>query len=98
MRLATEPRAGNTTLTLEQAVSGWKVGDRLVMPDTRHIKESEVTGAGWINAQNQWEELTIQAISADGQTITLTSAAAVRSPGRARLEQRPGFPAARRAT
>src|SRR5688572_175011 len=50
LRLATEPRAGNTTLRLEQAVSGWEVGDRLVIPDTRHIKESEVTGAGWINA------------------------------------------------
>ena len=48
------------------------------MPDTRHIKESEVTGGGWINAQNQWEERTISAISPDGRTVTLTSAAAVR--------------------
>jgi G8 domain len=73
LRLATEPRAGNTTLRLEQAVSGWEVGDQLVLPDTRHIKESEVTGTGWINAQNQWEQLTIAAISADRQTITLAA-------------------------
>ena len=74
LRLATEPRAGNTTLALSQAVSGWRPGDRLVMPDTRHMKESETTGGGWINAVNQWEERTIQSISADGRTITLTSA------------------------
>jgi len=73
-RLATEPRAGSTTLTLSEAVSGWKTGDKLVLPDTRHIKESEVTGGGWINAINQWEERTVQAISADGKTITLNSA------------------------
>ena len=74
VRLATEPRAGHTTLTLSAPVSGWKVGDRLVLPDTRHIKESEVTGGGWINAVNQWEERTVQAISADGRTLTLNSA------------------------
>ena len=32
VRLAAEPRAGHTTLTLSEAVSGWKVGDRLVLP------------------------------------------------------------------
>jgi hypothetical protein len=74
LRLATEPRAGNTTLTLSQAVSGWQVGDRLVLPDTRHMKESETTGSGWINAVNQWEERTVTAISSDGRTITLNSA------------------------
>jgi hypothetical protein len=74
LRLAAEPRAGNTTLALSEAVSGWRPGDRLVLPDTRHIKESETTGGGWINAVNQWEERTVQSISADGRTITLTSA------------------------
>jgi G8 domain len=73
LRVAAEPRAGDTTLRLEQPVSGWQFGDRLVIPDTRHIKESEVTGTGWINAQNQWEELNVQSISTDGKTITLTT-------------------------
>ena len=45
---------------LSEPVSGWQVGDRLVLPDTRHMKESETTGTGWINAQNQWEERTVQ--------------------------------------
>jgi hypothetical protein len=71
VRLATEPRAGDTTLTLSEPASGWAIGDRLVLPDTRHIKESEVTGNGWINAVNQWEELTVQAMSPDGRTVTL---------------------------
>ena len=53
VRLAAEPRAGHTTFTLSAAVSGWRVGDRLVLPDTRHIKESEVTSSGWTNAVNQ---------------------------------------------
>jgi hypothetical protein len=72
VRLATEPLKGATTLTLSQPVSGWSVGDRLVLPDTRHIKDSEVTPpGGWVNTVNQWEELTVQAIS--GTTVTLTA-------------------------
>ena len=74
MRLATEPRAGNTTLALVAGGQRLACGDRLVLPDTRHIKESEVTGGGWINAVNQWEERTVQAISADRMTLTLNAA------------------------
>jgi hypothetical protein len=73
VRLGAEPQAGQTSLTLSGPVSGWNVGDRLVLPDTRHIKESEVTPPnGWRNAVNQWEERTVQAIS--GTTVTLNSA------------------------
>ena len=73
-RLGSEPRAGQTTLTLSEAVSGWQIGDRLVLPDTRHIKESEVTGGGWMNTVNQWEERTVTAISSDRRTVTLNAA------------------------
>jgi hypothetical protein len=73
-RVAVEPRAGHTTLTLSEPASGWRAGDRLVLPDTRHMKESETTGSGWINAVNQWEERTVQSISADGRVVTLTQA------------------------
>ena len=73
VRLAAEPHAGDTSLTLSAPVSGWKAGDRVVLPDTRHIKESEVTPSnGWRNAVNQWEERTVQAVS--GTTLTLNSA------------------------
>src|SRR5262249_49417243 len=74
LRLATEPKKGNTTLSLESPVSGWNVGDGLVIPDTRYIQWNETSSNdSWTNATNQWEELTIQSISADGKTITLTA-------------------------
>jgi len=71
-RLAAEPRAGNTTLTLEEPVSGWRAGDRLILPDTRHLKFNEVTG--WARSTPQWEELTLSSVSSDGRVLTLTSA------------------------
>jgi G8 domain len=74
LRLSVEPRAGENTLTVEQPVTGWAPGDRLVIPDTRHIRFDEVQNGGWTNSQNQWEELTIQSVSSDNRTITLTSA------------------------
>jgi len=74
VRVAAEPRAGNNTLTLSEAVSGWQPGDRVVLPDTRHMKETETTSGGWINLVNQWEERTVQSISADGRTLTLNAA------------------------
>ena len=71
VRTATEPRAANTTITLEQAVTGWQVGDRIFLPDTRQVHPDN-----WFNANYvlQIEERTIQSISADGRTITLSSA------------------------
>jgi PKD repeat protein len=74
LRVAAEPRAGHTTLTLSQPVSGWRVGDRLMLPDTRHIKWNETPSGSWTNLQNQWEERTIQSISPDNHTVTLNSA------------------------
>jgi hypothetical protein len=41
MRLAAEPLAGQTALTLEQPVTSWKAGDRIVIPDTRQLRESQ---------------------------------------------------------
>ncbi|MCH9648428.1 MAG: hypothetical protein K0U98_09325 [Deltaproteobacteria bacterium] len=37
VRLATEPRAGDLQLQLLHSVSGWRKGDRLLLPDTRHV-------------------------------------------------------------
>jgi hypothetical protein len=71
-RVAAEPRAGQTTVMLSQAVSGWRVGDRLILPDTRHLKWNEVTN--WIRNVSQTEERTIASISADAKTITLNQA------------------------
>jgi len=69
IRLATEPKAGQTTLKLSKPATGWKVGDKLLLPDTRQLLEEE-TGSSF---SSQVENLAISAISADGLTITLTT-------------------------
>lgn len=73
-RLAAEPRAGDTTLTLSQPVSGWAAGDRLILPDTRLIL-GDVSG-GFVA---QREELTL--VGASGSTITLTAPLQHAHPG-----------------
>jgi fibronectin type 3 domain-containing protein/chitodextrinase len=71
VRLAGEPRAGDTTLALSQPVTGWSVGDRLVLPDTRQLKSGNLPDdPGFVG---QWELATIAAISADGRTVTLSA-------------------------
>lgn len=41
LRMGTEPLAGQSTLTLEEAPSGWQVGDRIVIPDSHFIRHSD---------------------------------------------------------
>lgn len=65
-RLAAEPLAGHTSLRLEQPVSGWSVGDKLVLPDTRQLKQNE-RGGSYVA---QWEELQVAAISTDSITLS----------------------------
>ena len=65
-RLAEEPLAGASTIELEASPSGWRVGDVLILPDTRQIPfRSNETYV------SQAEEITIAAI--DGSTVTLTA-------------------------
>jgi len=68
VRLAQEPRAGQTMLIVEQSVNGWKAGDLIVIPDTRQLRESE-RGS---NYKPQDEKIEIASI-ADNQ-ITLRKA------------------------
>jgi hypothetical protein len=67
VRLAAEPQSGDTTLTLEHPVSGWKPGDQLLLPDTRQLKENERKS----NYQPQWEILTLAGV--DGTTLSLST-------------------------
>src|SRR5881628_2685352 len=39
VRLAEEPLAGQTTLTLSESVKDWKAGDHIVIPDTRQLRD-----------------------------------------------------------
>lgn len=41
VRLAAEPLAGQTTLTVEQPIESWKTGDRIVTPDTRQLRDNQ---------------------------------------------------------
>ena len=65
VRLAREPLAGATTLLIEQRVSGWKPGDRLVIPDTRQLRGNE----RGVNDQPQDERVRIQSIFANAITL-----------------------------
>jgi len=69
VRLSKEPKAGDTTLDLEEAVSGWQVGDRLFLPDTTQITENDKFNVNYVL---KIDEPIIQAISQDGRVITIT--------------------------
>lgn len=71
VRLSEEPLAGTTQLKLSIAVEGWKSGDRLILPDTRHLNSGHTGGTSYVP---EWEELTVSSISGDGKTVTLTKA------------------------
>jgi hypothetical protein len=73
VRLASEPLAGQNTLSLSQSPSGWRVGDRIVVPDTRQLRYEEFAQHSNFNIfVTQSEERTITAIS--GSQVTLNSA------------------------
>jgi hypothetical protein len=69
VRLASEPAAGATTVLVAQPLIGWRAGDRIVIPDTRHLHYNHTNG--WGPTAPQYEERTVTAISPDGLTVTL---------------------------
>ncbi len=64
VRLAKEPRAGDSVLTLASPVIGWKAGDRLILPDTRMPLSN-------ILANDQLEKPTV--VSVSGNVVTLSA-------------------------
>jgi len=69
VRFSAEPQAGDITLLVNEAVTGWFPGDYLIIPDSRHLGAGE-KGENYIP---QWEEVTLASVSSDGKTLTLTS-------------------------
>lgn len=69
VRVAAEPKVGNTSISLEEPVAGWRAGDRIVLPDTRHLRWNE----SHANYVSQNEELVVASVSGDGRTISLTA-------------------------
>jgi hypothetical protein len=70
VRTAIEPRAGHTTVAFERPVTGWEVGDRIFLPDTRQVPADHWFNPGYAL---QVEERTIFSIAADGRSIVLSS-------------------------
>jgi hypothetical protein len=66
LRLAREPLAGDATLVFEQPVSGWRPGDRIVIPDTRQLRGNQ-RGTSY---QPQNEKVQIASISAAQVALT----------------------------
>ena len=66
IRLSREPLAGQTALGLEGPVTGWKVGDHLVIPDTRQIRAGDR-----VRSQTHAEKLQVAAVS--GSQVTLAA-------------------------
>jgi len=77
VRLSEEPMAGTTSLKLSAPISGWNTGDRIILPDTRHLlgKDDDKNYVG------QWEERTIASISGDGKSLALTAPLQFDHPG-----------------
>ncbi len=75
VRLAAAPTATQTSLVLASPVSGWRTGDRLLLPDSRQLR-TEDTGVPRAYGQ---EELTLGSIV--GTTLTFTPALAITHPG-----------------
>jgi PKD repeat protein len=68
--LSQEAHAGDTVLHFASPVTGWQVGDEIVVPDTQELSATGVTGPAYVP---QWEQLTITSVSADGLTVTLSA-------------------------
>jgi hypothetical protein len=75
--LAAAPRAGDTQLVLSQAPTGWKAGDRLILPDSRQIAANFDQFSVPFN-QLHWEAAVISAIN--GTTVTLATPLAYDHP------------------
>jgi hypothetical protein len=75
VRLAVEPQQGDNTLQLAEPVTGWRAGDKLVLPDS---KQWAIQTEAYVA---EWEEATIDTISPDGLTLTLTAPLLYDHPG-----------------
>ncbi len=77
VRLATAPDAGATSLALEQAVSGWRATDRVVLPDSAQ----RLTEQSGVPHSYHDELLTLQSISPDGLMLGVSPALGYDHPG-----------------
>lgn len=75
VRLTAEPQAGQTSLALEAAPTGWRQGDKLYLPDSRSLAWNE-RDASFVA---KWEYPLVSTVS--GTTVGLSGALANTHPG-----------------
>jgi hypothetical protein len=76
-RLAQAPGVGATSFSLAQPVSGWRVGDMLLLPDSDQPRTED---SGVPHAYDQ-EEVVVSAVTPDGMTVSFQPALAFAHPG-----------------
>jgi hypothetical protein len=67
LRLASEPKAGDTVLQLAGDPNGWRAGDKLVLPDTQQVPLTTLAPTPVVM---QIEEPVVKSVS--GREVTLT--------------------------
>jgi hypothetical protein len=77
VRLVRAPEAGDATFSVQQPVSGWRVGDKLVLPDSRQLPNTNDDR----HTDAHLEVRAVQSISGDGRTITFSAALQYDHPG-----------------
>ena len=74
-RLTSDARASQTTFELDQPLQGWAVGDRIVFPDTRQLREAE-RGRAFRSRDEQ-----VEVVAVNGSTVTTRPALTWDHPG-----------------
>jgi hypothetical protein len=69
VRLGVPVKAGDTTLTLAEAVTGWKAGDRIIFTATTRQNKSLKTFKLSVKDSTQTEERTIKSVNGDQLTL-----------------------------
>jgi G8 domain len=68
-RTEVEPLAGQTVIQLERAVTGWRAGDEVFLPDSREVGENDKFNDAYAL---HVDRARIESISADGRLVTVS--------------------------
>ncbi len=74
--LATDPVAGNTSVTINTPAAGWRVGDTLLVADTRYLNQTIRQPSYTFHGETP----TISGVSADSKTFALSAPLAYDHP------------------
>ncbi len=75
-QLAVDPVAGNSSVTLNAAAAGWRVGDTLLVADTRYLNQTIRQPSYAFHGETP----TISGVSADSKTFALSAPLAYDHP------------------